>query len=393
MNIGSPGFVPQRLTEARKARGFTKVILAELLDVSQPLLTQYEKGTKTPKASTLKRLSTCLNMPESFFFYPVVGREDNATFYRSFKRATQSDRERGKMKFKWFGEIAQFLSEHVDFPNLDIPNPVGEKINPLSLEDHEIEEIASDVRKRWGLSPGPIEDLATLLECRGVLVTRARVSNDLDAFSRWQFENNRPGIFLVSDKDNYYRGRMDLGHELGHLVLHRHLDEEFIKKHLSKLEQQANRFAASFLVPKAEFLEDVFASTLDFFNLIKPTWGVSIAMMIYRCSTLGLVDEGENTRLWRSYNRRGFRKREIEDTKPPETPTLIRQAFEHIIEDKKIPRETVLRKLPFPQTIIEELALLDKNYLSTRKAEVEHFKPSRKNNSTTKEGTVIAFKK
>lgn len=42
--------------------------------------------------------------------------------------------------------------------------------------------------------------------------------NKLDAFSVWF--DNKPFIFLSSDKDTNVRIRFDIAHELGHLLMH-----------------------------------------------------------------------------------------------------------------------------------------------------------------------------
>ena len=66
-------------------------------------------------------------------------------------------------------------------------------------------------------------------------------------FSHWQ--GDVPFIFLNTTK-TAERSRMDAAHELGHLVLHAHTGGGSTKPH----EDEAQAFAAAFLMPKAPFI-------------------------------------------------------------------------------------------------------------------------------------------
>ena len=87
-----------------------------------------------------------------------------------------------------------------------------------------------------------------LLEAHGVRVYSLTAENsELDAFSLyWQAQ---PFIFLSTSKSGE-RGRFDAAHELGHLVLH----WEHQEPHRPAAEEEANRFAAAFLMPRSSVL-------------------------------------------------------------------------------------------------------------------------------------------
>ena len=74
------------------------------------------------------------------------------------------------------------------------------------------------VRARWGLGERPVSNVLHLLESRGARIYSLTPENtELDAYSLyWQ---GRPFIFLATGKSGE-RGRFDVAHELGHLVLH-----------------------------------------------------------------------------------------------------------------------------------------------------------------------------
>src|SRR3546814_15933185 len=60
----------------------------------------------------------------------------------------------------------------------------------------------------------------------------------------------RPVVVLNPSKQDYYRQRFDVAHELGHLVMH--ADAEPGSR---AVEEQANRFAAELLMPADEIFD------------------------------------------------------------------------------------------------------------------------------------------
>ena len=74
----------------------------------------------------------------------------------------------------------------------------------------------------------------------------------------------RPLILLSADKDSGYRSRFDLAHEIGHLVLHRHIQRTTDSARHKLMEQQAHHFAGEFLLPAETFASEVLVPpTLD----------------------------------------------------------------------------------------------------------------------------------
>ena len=51
-----------KLTEARKAGGYTKYRLAKLSGVSQSFIGKIEKGTENPSSETLEKLANALKI-------------------------------------------------------------------------------------------------------------------------------------------------------------------------------------------------------------------------------------------------------------------------------------------------------------------------------------------
>ena len=67
MPVGTVGFVKERLTEARQARGLTKIALAEMVDVTPAAISQYENGPQTPRPEVMDKICEKLGSHTSFY--------------------------------------------------------------------------------------------------------------------------------------------------------------------------------------------------------------------------------------------------------------------------------------------------------------------------------------
>src|SRR5690606_38887686 len=110
---------------------------------------------------------------------------------------------------------------------------------PSELDMEAIEQIASRLRKHWGMGMGPIPNMTKLLESKGVFILPiADAFHQVDAYSAWP--GARPTIMLSFYK-SASRARFDAAHELGHLIMH---EDTFPAD--TSVESQADRFASAF---------------------------------------------------------------------------------------------------------------------------------------------------
>ncbi|HZY74255.1 MAG TPA: helix-turn-helix transcriptional regulator, partial [Edaphobacter sp.] len=71
MPIGTPGFVPGRLTEARAARRIPSMsALARAMSLNPSTVSRWEDGSSAPDPETLTRLAAFLGVRPEFFFRP-----------------------------------------------------------------------------------------------------------------------------------------------------------------------------------------------------------------------------------------------------------------------------------------------------------------------------------
>ena len=369
MRPGTPQFIGERLREAREVRGHTQITLSEVLGVSNSAVSQYEKGVTSPYPEIMDKLLTALNFPAQFFFTPPrPPEEETIVFYRSRKSATIAARKRAEWKYTWLKEIVDYLGQFFEFPPVNFPDcPFPE--DPFQISMKHIEIAASALRKLWGLEDKIISNTVYLLENNGAIVTKMPFDNEaLDAFSNWRWIENRPYIILGSDKLSASRSRLDVCHELGHMVLHRNVKKEDFKKKtvFDLIEDQAYAFAGAFLMPASSFASE-FIPNLIALQSLKMRWNVSIAGMIMRGRNLGLLSEDQESNLWRNYARKGYRRHEpLDDQIDHESPAVLRQSFETLIEHKIQTKDQILSSFCLGQKDIEELAVLPEGFLSNK---------------------------
>ena len=366
MRTGSPGFVGCRLREAREVRQLTAIGLAELVGSTSSAISSYEKGHTTPSPAMLDQLSSFLNFKHEFFFRPEEEREWRTIFERSKAAITKSARKRAQHRLTWLADTLGYLEQFVKLPPSNIPT-VPMSGGWLALSDEDIEEIARTARKHWKLGDGPISNMTLLAENQGTIVAQMEMgTTKLDAFSTWDDADRRPYIVLGNDGQSAFRTRFNVGHELGHLILHRDVTpKEFdSKQYFKEVEAQADRFASAFLTPAETFSVDVARPTLDVFRVLKTKWRTSIKMMVHRAADLHIIDKDDARRLYISYNRRGWNRLEpFDDTEPTEQPRLVRRAFEAVVDHAVIERSQVAAALPFNREDVEQLANLPAGYL------------------------------
>ena len=104
--------------------------------------------------------------------------------------------------------------------------------------------------------------MVNLLENKGIIVSTLNINNKkIDAFTQVHEINNKEKycVVLSNDKQSVARRNFDAAHELGHIILHKHIEklEELSSEEQRNLEEQANFFAAAFLLPKNVFFNDL----------------------------------------------------------------------------------------------------------------------------------------
>lgn len=359
--------IPRRLKEARKFKRFSQEELGDMIGVTRQAVSQFERGDRSPDPETFASIVEALEQPTGFFTTeesPVFG-EYSTRFYRKFGSDTLRRREASDTYSDWFVQVARALDEAINFPTVNVP-----EYDIKDFGEDGIDEIAERVRSDWGLGLGPISNVLALLESNGVLVSRYEMTGErVEAFSFWN--GPRPFIFMASEKKAGVRSRFDLAHELGHLVMHRHVDAAEIEDRatLKEIERQADRFAGAFLLPKHSFPIEVFTPRLDAFVDLKRRWRVSIQAMIYRCSDLGLFDDVQILNMRKQVSYRKWRTQEpLDDPSiiPLENPRVLAKAFELLSQSGRMSIDEFKANLQISPRFIEAMCQLPSGSLSAK---------------------------
>ncbi|TFE38339.1 ImmA/IrrE family metallo-endopeptidase [Streptomyces sp. ICN441] len=315
-------FDGRRLTLARQLAGLRKNALATKIDKSPTAVAAYENNTKRPAPATVAQLCLTLGVDPGFFLpgphQPAVN--NSVPHFRSLRSTTQLARDQAFAYGMIAGDVGAALERHVEFPESNVPR--------LSVDvDDEVssvpEEAARLLRKHWDIADGPLGHLVRLAENNGVVVVFSPAQTaDVDAYS---FDDGyRPTIVLNPAKEDYYRQRFDVAHELGHLVMH--VDAEPGSK---VVENQAHRFAAELLLPESE-LRDLLPGKADWRVLatLKEAYGVSLQALLYRSRALGVMNDVAYRNAIAYLSSKGWRRREPGEMPAVEQPSLYPRAVE-----------------------------------------------------------------
>ncbi|MCX5655170.1 MAG: XRE family transcriptional regulator [Planctomycetota bacterium] len=372
-----PGFVGSRLTEAREARQLTMVALADLAGVSRQIISEYEKGSKSPSVDVLGLLADRLAVPMRFFITPTAPeRAEGPVFFRSLVASTLQARQRAVRRRKWLERIVNYLRQFIVFPPASFPDP-GLPEDPRTLREIDIEQAAIETRQYWNLGEGPVPNMVGTLEGAGGFVVRQELGADkLDSLSEWGLDSPQPYFVLGTDKASAVRSRFDAAHELGHMILHRRVSKSLHREAatFSKIEEQANAFAGAFLLPERTFVDDFYAhlGNVNAFVPLKSQWMVSIQAMLMRAKALNLLSEDRERNLWRSLSRQGWRLREpLDDNLEPEAPRHIRRSFDLALAKGFFDRQTLELHVNLRAADIESVCGLPPGYLESSSQPVE----------------------
>jgi len=376
MRVGTPGFVPARLTEARAARRLASMsALARLLSVSASTVTRWEDGSSAPDADALTALTNALRVRREFFLRPVFD-SPRPVFFRSLSSTLVRDIDYQHAQMHWMQEISSVLQHYVDFPATDFPDVLG-GASYKQLRDEDIERIALDLRRHWRIGEGPCADMVALLERVGVVVGTIEMGTaKLDGLCSWSASENRPHILLATDKMCFPRRQMDAAHEMAHAVLHKDVSEDEFKKDLKAIEAQAFRLASAFLLPSTTYPHEVRHPSLAALLSLKERWRVSIKAQIKRLADLEIVPPEYAPDLYKLYSAKGWTREEPLDGEwKVSEPRMLADAMSLIVESGLRTKADLLAvEFTMSPGDVENLTSLPPGWFSSRTGEVVQLK-------------------
>lgn len=312
------------LRVARQARGWSQTELSRQSGVSQANLSKLENGLIGPTDDVLDRVANALHFPQSFFFEPdrVLGLPMSVhPMYR--KRASVSQRGLERLEaelnirllhIRRLLKSAEFEPEF-PLPAMDIDEFGGDP-----------ELIAGLVRRTWLVPTGPMKDMVGWVERAGCVVVQC----DFAALPVDGVTISSPGMppcIFLNRNQPADRQRYSLGHELGHIVMHRLPSPA--------MEDEANAFASALLMPAREIRPYLSGRlTIQKLAALKPVWHVSMQALLYRARVVGAITANQSQYLWRQISALGYRRNEPPELDfPAEEPSVLPEIIRVHLED------------------------------------------------------------
>jgi Zn-dependent peptidase ImmA (M78 family)/transcriptional regulator with XRE-family HTH domain len=374
------GLRGSKLREARLAMRITQTELAARIGKTRQAVSQYEQEETAPDGDVMARIVEALDQPLAYFVSdapPEFG-ASSVRFFRAFGPKTKRRNAAAEVLGSWLARTAKYLDTFINYPALDLP-PIAQQTQLGGYSLEQIELAAEECRRHWKLGVGPISNMVSLLENKGIIVCRYVVPDEqIEAFSFWN--GGKAMVFLASEKDSACRARFDAAHELGHLILHRGIGAEEIEDPsvLKAIEHEADLFAGAFLLPKASFAAEVFSTRLDAFWPLKLRWRVSAQAMIRRSRELDIIDPDQYLNLYKTISFRKMRKRELYDDRIQlEEPLLLRKAAQLLLNSGHKTADEMALSIQLTTQVIEQLCNLPFGSLAVP-AEIKEFRPTLK---------------
>jgi len=332
-----------RLKQLRLARGLSLEALSAELGgvVTKQALSKYEQGKAQPAPRILTKLAAVLGVKAAHLFSEP---DINVQFiaYRKVSRLPKREQERIESYVSYCLEERVWLQQLI-YPEEQVRLPVL-AYSVETLED--VEKAAKELRSLWKLGLDPIANVTRMLEDNFVHVLDLETQDGFDGISAVAYENEDQVLAAAAVTRSGIAGerqRLNLLHELGHLVLRvsAAVDEE----------KAAFRFGAAFLAPAELIYQEVGRkrTSINFQELIllKLRFGVSLQALLYRLKDLGIITESLYRDCFIRINKNGWKRQEPKEL-PPEQPQWLFQNALRALAEKLITREKAKELLTKP---------------------------------------------
>jgi Zn-dependent peptidase ImmA (M78 family)/DNA-binding XRE family transcriptional regulator len=323
----------EALVTLRRARGITQETLAGSAAVTQAALSRYENDLRDPSDDTLGSLAAALGVTPEFL--RVAGRIRGAFMVDAHMRRRRTARPTAWRRLEARLNVHRL---HIGLLMREVEVQPGLALPLFDPLEYAPEDAARLVRMQWRMPSGPVRDLVGWLESAGCVVVAEDFGSmtgggRVDGLSQWADDSP---VMLVNDRAPTDRLRLTLAHELGHVCLH---SDELG----GDPEQEANAFAAEFLMPADVIRSELRNLDLGKLHQLKRCWGVSMQALIERAHRLGTVSAGRRTNLYKALSARGWRTREpLSDELSPERPRLVGHLGQALVDRGLSPDEVAV---------------------------------------------------
>lgn len=347
----------ERLRLLRLARGMSLDDLAVKMGsiVTKQAISKYERGISEPSPRVLTKLARVLGVKTSRLFAEPHFSVDFIA-YRKGSGLREREQERVRSL------VTETLEDVVNLQELtgdillsDIPIQ-SEKIE----KEEDVENVACKIRQKWELGTGPIANVTSTLEDHNVFVINVNANEKFEGISAVaKSEDGEVRAAAVASRKHIpgERQRLNLAHELGHLVLS-------IPSKVNE-EKAVFRFGKAFLTPKEVIYKEIGTKrsniNLEELMLLKKKFGISLQAIVYRLKELDIIKQSHYAEFFTFINKQGWKKREPGELEP-EQPKWLRKSVLRAFSEGLMPFDKAERLLG------EKLHLERKTSLTKRRS-------------------------
>ncbi|MEJ7542033.1 XRE family transcriptional regulator [Staphylococcus intermedius] len=378
-------FKGENLKALRMIEGYSRKSLADVLQVSEQAVWQYEVQNMMPEINKIYTLAQQFNVKTKFFFsakqdlFTQTAVDTHSIAFRSKNQRTSTKiLSQNHAQANFYAQLTDYLSGYVKQPHppiLTLIHKIDRYLSQNMDARARIQLIANEAREMV-LNHQSNDQLLLALEKFGIYIYEKDLTDDADAYSFWS-KHQVPFIILSNNKGVAVRRHFDLAHELGHLLLHRQVEFDMLTHEaFQTIEKEADIFAAEFLLPEKQFIESFHQvkkkSNPDHFVMLKEQWHVSIQAMAMRAFYLGLLSDTQYRYFWSLINKKGYKKREpldvdIQLPKPVKINSLLNMLFskkvltpESLLDDLQLEPEFLYKKASISQKLFEKFMQQEK---------------------------------
>jgi Zn-dependent peptidase ImmA (M78 family) len=299
---------------------------------TKQMLSKYETGAAKPPPEVLCQLAVALGVPLS----ALVTEQDTEVRFVAFRRHSTlsvTEQEKIKAEITWQIQGRRKLSAAVGEPRVNWRAFSASAKSPEEAERHAVE-----LRDEWKLSRNAISNLTAVMEEQGAEVFMLEAHEKFSGISAWT-EDGQPVAVVQKRKQDGARQRMDLAHELAHVILSRDSTVE--------PEDYAKRFAGAFIFPESAAFAELGRKRSDFrlaeLRATKMRYGISIQGIIRRARDLEIITEATYKKWSMLISKWGLRKDEGSPYVPVERPTRPVCLASRAVAEDLLPVEEAVR--------------------------------------------------
>lgn len=341
----------QRIQRARKALGLSLRALGDHIGLSHAAIKKYEDNVVTPDSEVLITLASVLQVRVEYFFRPVLFTQENIHYSKPIDLPACH-------LAKITASILDQIEQRVELENLFPVSPVqGFSLRQMNINTyHEIEVVASQIRKQWNLGLKPLANLIAIFAEHGIQVI-AIDNQQYPTFDGLSARINKMPMIVIGHQWPGDRQRFTLARELGHWVLkgsfHHLLDEK----------KCCERFARALLVPK-EALITVLGKHRHHLeprelSILKQKFAVSMMTILHRAQDTDIISNTHYLQLRHQFNERGWSQHEPGEQCPRETPFIFEKMVFHALAEEYIGEAKAAELMNMPLESLRSLRTLE----------------------------------